>query len=248
VLDGLDQIDWSNLHHAFGSAADVPGLLRAVAGTDRIASEGALSELFGTVWHQGTVYEASAYAVPFLARIARQAPLSQSDRSMIVALLGGIAGGWSYIEVHRRSLPEAFGAMDEVNRAREMSHVAAARAAVGREAPALFADLGNQDDRTDWRLSALAAQVSEFALSASPIVERLKGQTDNPSLRAALDLTSAMIAGVATSNVVSAAAAALGPQELALANERTSLSPERRARIVADCLYEDGFDEAQVGG
>lgn len=30
LLDGLDEVDWGSLHHAYGPATDVPGLLRAL--------------------------------------------------------------------------------------------------------------------------------------------------------------------------------------------------------------------------
>ena len=147
MLDGLDQVEWSNISHAFGPATNVPWLLRAVAGSDQAARDAAIPELWGTIWHQGTVYEASAYAVPFLARIARQAAMPDSDRAMLVALLGAIAAGWSYLEVHAGYLRTTSAAVDELALAREMDGVAAARAAVGREAPALFADLGGAEDR-----------------------------------------------------------------------------------------------------
>jgi hypothetical protein len=70
VLDGLAEIPWLDLAHAYGSAEDVPGLLRAIASGDAEAASNAVHELFGNIWHQGTVYAATEYAVPFLARMA----------------------------------------------------------------------------------------------------------------------------------------------------------------------------------
>jgi hypothetical protein len=87
VLDGLAEIPWRDLSHAYGSAEDVPGLLRAIASGDAEAAGNAVHELFGNIWHQGTVYEATEYAVPFLARMAA-AGLSSRDLSQ---LLGCIA-------------------------------------------------------------------------------------------------------------------------------------------------------------
>jgi hypothetical protein len=248
VLDGLDAIDWSELHHAFGPAADVPEQLRALAGVDQDARDEALSWLFGTIWHQGTVYEATAPAVPFLARIARQDRLPPDDRAMLVALLGAIAAGWSYLEVHRSSKGHIAGATDDATLAREMAHVAAARAAVGREVARLITELGGIEERLDWRLAALAAQTAESASMARPLIDRLKDRTDNPRLTAALDLTAAMIGGGASSTVLEAARSVLGPGGREGADTLTRLSPDRAARIIADCLYEDGFDETHVGG
>ncbi len=31
MLDGLDDVPWDRLHHAYGAASDVPGLLRELA-------------------------------------------------------------------------------------------------------------------------------------------------------------------------------------------------------------------------
>ncbi|WP_331737950.1 hypothetical protein [Streptomyces sp. NBC_01276] len=87
ALDGLDARPWSSLSHAYGSAEDVPPLLRALTGTDADAAEEALSELYGSLLHQGTVYAASAEAVPFLAEIA-----AAGHRTVdVLALLGGMA-------------------------------------------------------------------------------------------------------------------------------------------------------------
>lgn len=86
-LDGLDVRPWSSLSHAYGSAEDIPDLLRALSGADVGAADEALSELYGSVLHQGTVYSASAEAVPFLAEIAAAGHRTAD----VLALLGGMA-------------------------------------------------------------------------------------------------------------------------------------------------------------
>ena len=86
MLDGLDEIDWDILDHAYGAASDIPDVLRGVADGD----DDALSELFGTVWHQGTVYEATAYAVPFLIELLA---VPGSDTAGLLGLLSAIAEG-----------------------------------------------------------------------------------------------------------------------------------------------------------
>ncbi|MFJ4849641.1 HEAT repeat domain-containing protein [Streptomyces sp. NPDC088733] len=69
ALAGIDVHPWSSINHAYGSADDLPGLLRTFAegGED---AEAALEELYGSIVHQGTVYAASVDAAPYLARIA----------------------------------------------------------------------------------------------------------------------------------------------------------------------------------
>ncbi|MFF8829412.1 hypothetical protein [Streptomyces sp. NPDC015131] len=86
-LDGLDAHPWSSFAHAYGSAEDVPDHLRALAGSDAEQAGQALQELYGSVLHQGTVYAASAEAVPFLARIAAAGHRTAD----VLALLGGMA-------------------------------------------------------------------------------------------------------------------------------------------------------------
>ena len=86
VLDGVDDVPWGDLRHAYGGAGDVPALLRAL-GSGRGEAEEAVQGLFGSLCHQGTVYSATPYAVPFLARIAA----AGDHGSLVLELLGCIA-------------------------------------------------------------------------------------------------------------------------------------------------------------
>ncbi|MFJ4097474.1 hypothetical protein ACIPYS_38425 [Kitasatospora sp. NPDC089913] len=86
-LDGLDALSWSSHSHAYGSAEDLPDMLRTLAGADAGAAREALSELYGSVLHQGTVYDASAVTVPFLAGLAAAGHRSAD----VLRLLGGMA-------------------------------------------------------------------------------------------------------------------------------------------------------------
>jgi hypothetical protein len=58
VLDGLDEIAWAELSHAYGNASDVPGLLRQLAQLDPASAHAALPGLGGDSWHQGTAHQA----------------------------------------------------------------------------------------------------------------------------------------------------------------------------------------------
>ncbi|WP_416966666.1 hypothetical protein [Streptomyces sp. 4F14] len=82
----LDDVQWHTLTHAYGTAEDVPDLIRALYEGGEAAEE-ALDELYGTVYHQGSVYEASAPAVPFLAHAARHAPGQRASLLMLLAAL-----------------------------------------------------------------------------------------------------------------------------------------------------------------
>ncbi|MER5931366.1 hypothetical protein [Streptomyces sp. NPDC002054] len=86
-LHGLDDHPWHATSHAYGPADDLPDLLRALASGDPDTVEAAVSELYGNVIHQGTVYAASVEAVPWLARLAA-AGHAAGD---LVRLLGDLA-------------------------------------------------------------------------------------------------------------------------------------------------------------
>lgn len=92
LLTGLNEVDWAHLNHAYGTAADVPGQLRALCGDDDQARQQALSSLFNHLAHQGTRCQASPYAVPFLARIALDGP--DPAREGALELLTGLAVNW----------------------------------------------------------------------------------------------------------------------------------------------------------
>lgn len=84
----MDDIDWAALGHAYGSAEDVPGQLRAVCGPDEETRDSAFGDLFNTIFHQGSRFSASPYAVPFLARIAVAGPAgARADALMLLTRL-----------------------------------------------------------------------------------------------------------------------------------------------------------------
>lgn len=99
MLEGLDTIDWGKLTHAYGEASDVPALLRQLTSSKADEREQAMQELYGNIWHQGTVYEASAQAVPFLIQLIESEVVEGKDEIFI--LLAHLARGTSYHDVHQ---------------------------------------------------------------------------------------------------------------------------------------------------
>ncbi|MFB7032043.1 MULTISPECIES: hypothetical protein [unclassified Streptomyces] len=92
LLAGLDDVDWAGLTHAYRSAHDVPGHIRTLCGSDDEAREQAFRSLFGSIFHQGSRYSASPFAVPFLARIAVAGPAAARENTMW--LLTRLAVDW----------------------------------------------------------------------------------------------------------------------------------------------------------
>ncbi len=98
MLDGLEHIDWHALSHAYGEADDVPGLLRDILSSDDERREQALTMLSLSLCHQGTVYSASAHAVPFLVALLTND--AAQDKAYFLLLLACMAQGDAYHRQH----------------------------------------------------------------------------------------------------------------------------------------------------
>jgi len=90
---GVEGIDWANLQACYGPATRVPVLLRQLESPLPSERSDAISELWGCLCHQGTVYEASAIAVPFLFDAAKTFELPRTDRDQLLALVVHIGLG-----------------------------------------------------------------------------------------------------------------------------------------------------------
>ena len=155
----LDSARWASLAHAYGTAADVPGLLRALTPLSQSAGE---AEPWFSLWsalaHQGDVYTASFAAVPHVVDVAEREP-AKVDLSFFQFP--------AWVEICRRRKNGAvpgdlersyFGALSRLP-------LLVANAAASR----------NGDDFLCCALAALAASkgsaaVAEFALELTPAV------------------------------------------------------------------------------
>ncbi|MFI6949649.1 hypothetical protein [Streptomyces sp. NPDC050422] len=90
MLEGIDDVEWAVLEHAYGAADDVPALLRAAGSTNARDREEAVDELSTSLCHQGSVYSATAPAMQFVALLALDGP---GDRLPLLWLLHGAADG-----------------------------------------------------------------------------------------------------------------------------------------------------------
>ncbi|WP_405641315.1 HEAT repeat domain-containing protein [Streptomyces sp. NBC_00019] len=90
MFTGIDEVDWASMRHAYGSAEDVPGLLRGLASADAAEREIALDGMYGAVHHQGDVYDSTLACVPFLFALVARAEVP--ERGEIVELLVSIGG------------------------------------------------------------------------------------------------------------------------------------------------------------
>ena len=176
-LAGLDDIDWSGLEHAYGEAEDVPDQLRALVSQDPDERAKTIDQLYGNIFHQGTRYQATAYAVPFLARLALEPGTFR--RAELVDMLGSITVG--YDEVY---LPQG---IDPVAQRAEFEQLRSGREERMREYDAWVeaaADDGERE-RRQWRRDLynyeLEVRAADDHLSAYAAV-----RAQVPALRALL--------------------------------------------------------------
>ena len=173
MLENLDSVDWAKLGHAYGEATDVPRQLRALASGQEKERQKALWDLHGNIWHQGTVYEATAVAVPFLLEMLKNDhPAPES----ILVLLALIANGASYLEAHGNLLK-----MDEEEYRKELAEelkwVTAAREAV-RAGCELFRDLLESSSSEVRELSIFLLGILSWRGATVNIIEKLTGASD----------------------------------------------------------------------
>jgi hypothetical protein len=169
VLEGLDDVPWRKLRHAFGGAGDVPDAIRALRSDDPDVREEALEELRTTIWHQETVYSATAPAVRFLADVALAEDTPPETRFWLVAQLAWIAEGTG-------------------------AAAAEAHAAVREQLPRFLAWLDEEPD-PDARLNLarLAAAFAEESAAVVPRLERLVAVEEDPDKSALLLLMLGML-------------------------------------------------------
>jgi hypothetical protein len=94
MLDGLDEISWSELEDCYGPATSIPNLIRGLTCKDVQRQAKALGELGNRICHQASCSQATAPAIPYLLELARS--LSIQNRERILALLQTIAIGLDF--------------------------------------------------------------------------------------------------------------------------------------------------------
>ncbi|WP_393055941.1 hypothetical protein [Streptomyces sp. LN549] len=162
MLEGIDDIDWAALEHAYGPADDVPALLRAAGSTDAGIRDEAVDELYVSLCHQGSVYSATAPAVHFVARLALDGP---GDRQPLLWLLHSAADGAG------RERPQA-------------------RRAVATVLPALLGLAADRDPGVRRTMVWIIAACEEASLPLLPLLRARLETEDDAEVRA--DLVTAL--------------------------------------------------------
>lgn len=92
MLEKLGDIKWSQLTHAYGSAEDVPGIIAGLASENEALREKSYDSAYYIIFHQGTRYQASAAAIPFLFELLQDSSVPQRER--LIYLLVHLAVGY----------------------------------------------------------------------------------------------------------------------------------------------------------
>lgn len=184
VLEGLDALDWSAFQAAYGSAGDVPGLLRRLLHQDAGSRAPALEELWGTVWHQGTVYECSPLVVPFLAAVVTSPDGDDVTRAQVALLLASIAAATSFALPHQPQQlvrPRRLRTPADGTPARDLAEES--RAAVTACAPAMATALPEAPPAT--RAALVAALGATAPARGSAVLTALRPFEADPDPRLA---------------------------------------------------------------
>jgi len=90
-LAGLAEVPWLRLHHAHGTANDLPDRLRMLRSPSPTTRGTALTWLSRAVYHQGARWPVSAAVVPFLVALVDDP--TTADRESLLSLLRGVVVG-----------------------------------------------------------------------------------------------------------------------------------------------------------
>lgn len=91
MIDGLDDIQWDKLTHAYGTAEEIPKYLRLLSSDEPDVLKKTFTHLYNCLYHQSTIYEASVTTIPFLIDLLMAENIQR--KSSIIRLLSHFAHG-----------------------------------------------------------------------------------------------------------------------------------------------------------
>ena len=166
---GIDDVDWTTLQHAYGVATDVPGQLRALRSLDPEARRAAFYALHGNIWHQGTVYTATAPALAFLVELLRDEQYPQRDD--LACLIGAILAGRGYWQVHGSLIGTARPADLDARLSEEARILAAVRSVGYAAVPLLKPFLEHRDAEVR---AIVFEGLTSYAATDAGVIEALR--------------------------------------------------------------------------
>ena len=231
---------WGQLRHVYGAADDVPGLLRAAAGPAN-GRDRAWAKLWDRLCHHGSVYSASAAAMPDLARLACDDSLRPADRAQATSLIAAIADGSSYLAVHGPLVPGRFSTAEREQLSVEQSWVQDARRAAREYAPQILQRLDSTNGRELLVIVVLAAEVGLGAAPFAASLQRARDRVAPGEQRAAVDLAVSLVRGeLLTTEELQARVARLDHEVSSyLEQALVGLPPDTQARALITMIVAD---------
>lgn len=231
---------WSQLRHAYGPASDIPGLLHAARGPAS-GRDRAWAQLWDRLCHHGSVYSASAAAVPELTRLACDDSLRPADRAQATSLVAAIADGSSYLAVHGPVVPGRFSATEREQLSIEQGWVQDARRAAREYAPQILQRLDTTTGRELLVIVVLAAEVGLGAAPFADALQRARERVAPGEQRAAVDLAVTLVRGqLLTTEELQARVARLDHEVSSyLNNALGGLPPDTQARALITMIVAD---------
>jgi hypothetical protein len=106
--EDIDAVPWAGLKDAYGPSVKTPGHLKKLLSSSADERRDAFDELTCTIYHQGSVYEASLYAIAPVAAMLKRPDVP--DPAMILELLHllGTGSGWHTAHQHLTIVQQAF--------------------------------------------------------------------------------------------------------------------------------------------
>lgn len=200
MLETLDSVNWSELSHAYGPASDVPGLIRNLLSDDVSVRDEACWQLWGNIIHQGTVYEATAWAVPFFLELLDSPKVHHKPQ--ILELLAALGSGSSYCESHKEVFQNVPGLRQKTESAewdeqqrQELGWVTAAYDAVVQGWEVYLERLNDADPGTRAAAAYALAICSEYSAAIEQRLRAVLADEIEPSVQASLLLCLGCLGG-----------------------------------------------------
>ena len=105
MLEDLESVNWRELRHWWGTAEDIPELIRGLAAPEKAQREAAYSLLLERIDHQQELCQASSAVAPFLVELLDE---EIEDKHLIVYLLTDLACGGYYDSLSKHWSDEAY--------------------------------------------------------------------------------------------------------------------------------------------
>jgi hypothetical protein len=197
--------------------------------------------LWDRLCHHGSVYSASAAAVPELTRLACDDGLRPADRAQATSLIAAIADGSSYLAVHGPLMPGRFSTQEREQLSIEQGWVQDARRAAREYAPQI---LNRLDTTTGRELLVIVVLAAEVGLGAAPFADALQRARERVApgeQRAAVDLAVSLVRGEMLTTEQLRAAVARLDHEVSdyLEQALPGLPPDTQARALITMIVAD---------